>query len=270
MSESDDPLFLDATFHLTRRGIVAHLEGLQYLLASMDHTTVTFTAPNATATRTVTPDSEPVIEYFEDVRTVSVDDGRFGRFWFWSDVERLQMQVHQNPVVDVFELDFDHTFKDLGQRVVRTVLVPSTMELLGDRLGGARVLELYAGTGAVALEALSRGARAADFVENNPAALHSLKANVAKLRVTDRTRIFKNDALRWVHRLEPDRYDLTFADPPYGSRQADRLVEDWLTLRYSPVLTLEHAADHELPAGDDVRRRSRKMGDSRITVYEMR
>ncbi len=137
------------------------------------------------------------------------------------------------------------------------------MDLLEDRLDGARVLELYAGTGAVGLEALSRGAASADFVENNPAALHSLKANVAALRVTDRTRIFKKDALRWVHRLEPDTYDLAFADPPYGSKQADRLVEDWLELRYSRILTLEHAADHTLPRGGV----TRLFGDSAITIY---
>ena len=137
------------------------------------------------------------------------------------------------------------------------------MDLLANHLDGARVLELYAGTGAVGLEALSRGAASADFVENNPAALHALKANVAALRVTERTRIFKKDALRWVHRLEPGSYDIAFADPPYGSRQADRLVEDWLELRYSDVLTLEHAADHTLPRGGT----TRLFGDSAISVY---
>lgn len=137
------------------------------------------------------------------------------------------------------------------------------VELLARHLDRARILELYAGTGAVGLEALSRGAASVDFVENNPAALHSLKANVARLRVTDHTRIFKRDALRWVHRLEPGTYDVTFADPPYGSRQADRLVEHWIAAPYSAVLTLEHSADHALPAGG----RSYQFGDSRISIY---
>lgn len=137
------------------------------------------------------------------------------------------------------------------------------IELLSADLPRARVLELYAGTGAVGLEALSRGAASADFVENNPAALHSLKANVALLRATGRTRIFKRDALRWVHRLRPDSYDLVLADPPYGSRQSDRLVEHWLSNPYSTVFALEHAADHDLPAGG----RSYQYGDSKITVY---
>jgi 16S rRNA (guanine966-N2)-methyltransferase len=137
------------------------------------------------------------------------------------------------------------------------------MELVADHLHRARVLELYAGTGAVGLEALSRGARSVDFVENNPAALHSLKANVAALRVTHRTRIFERDALRWVRRLEPDAYHLVLADPPYGSRQADRLVEHWLRAPYCPLFTIEHAVDHALPGGGE----SHAFGDSRITVF---
>lgn len=137
------------------------------------------------------------------------------------------------------------------------------VELLSPDLPGARVLELYAGTGAVGLEALSRGAASVDFVENNPAALHALKANVAALRVGGRARIFKRDALRWVHRLGPNSYDLVLADPPYRSRQSDRLVEHWLSSPYSPLFTIEHAADHELPAGG----RSYRYGDSQLTVY---
>lgn len=137
------------------------------------------------------------------------------------------------------------------------------MELLAGELDGAKVLELYAGTGAVGLEALSRGARSVDFLENNPAALHSLKANIARLRVTDRARIFKRDALRWVHRLGPGSYDIVVADPPYGSRQSDRLVEHWLAAPYSRTLSLEHAADQTLPAGG----RTLRVGDSAITVY---
>lgn len=137
------------------------------------------------------------------------------------------------------------------------------VELLAEPLQGARVLELYAGTGAIGLEALSRGAASADFVENNPAALHSLKANVALLRVTHRTRIFKRDALRWVHRLQPGTYDIAFADPPYESRQSDRLVEDWLEAPYSAILTIEHATDHPLPPAE----RTHRHGDSTISFY---
>jgi 16S rRNA (guanine966-N2)-methyltransferase len=116
-------------------------------------------------------------------------------------------------------------------------------------LKGARVLELFAGTGAVGLEALSRGAASVDFVESGAASLHALKANVAALRVRERTRIFKKDALPFAAALEAGSYGVAFADPPYGSRMLDRLIERWVEVPFALVLTVEHAADHALPAG---------------------
>ncbi len=137
------------------------------------------------------------------------------------------------------------------------------MELVETDLAGARVLDLYAGTGALGIEALSRGAATADFVENSPSALHALKANVALIRAKDRTRIFKRDALRWAERLDAGSYDLAFADPPYGSRQGNRLVESWQATPFAAVLVLEHAADHAVPAGG----RTHRFEASALTVY---
>ncbi len=137
------------------------------------------------------------------------------------------------------------------------------MELLGTTIERARVLELYAGTGAVGLEALSRGARYADFVENNPAALHALKANVAALRASSRTRIFKQDALRYILRLPAGAYDVALADPPYGSKQTERVIERWLDVPFAGTLAIEHAADHRLPRAA----RTRVFGDSALSLY---
>ncbi|MEW5928489.1 MAG: RsmD family RNA methyltransferase [Gemmatimonadota bacterium] len=123
------------------------------------------------------------------------------------------------------------------------------MKLVEPYLEGARLIDLFAGTGALGLEAMSRGAKFADFVEDRPASLHALKANVAALHVREKTRIFKKDALRFAAALEPGSYDLAFADPPYGSRMLDRLIEGWQARPFSPILAVEHAADHELPAG---------------------
>jgi 16S rRNA (guanine966-N2)-methyltransferase len=72
------------------------------------------------------------------------------------------------------------------------------LDALGLRLAGATVLDLFAGSGALGLEALSRGAVSVDFVENGPASLHALKANIAALRVPDQCRVFKKDALKRV------------------------------------------------------------------------
>jgi 16S rRNA (guanine966-N2)-methyltransferase len=130
------------------------------------------------------------------------------------------------------------------------------LTLLEPRLQGARVVDLFAGTGALGLEALSRGAAYADFVENGPGSLHALKANVAALRVTGRTRVFKKDAIPFVAALPAGAYNVALADPPYGSRMLELLVRQWLETAFAEVLTVEHAADHELP------------GDGRVYLFE--
>src|SRR5215217_2132183 len=121
------------------------------------------------------------------------------------------------------------------------------LDLLGDDVRDARVLDLFAGTGALGLEAISRGARSADFVEFRPASLHALKANIAALRLRDRTRVFKRDALPFTNVLGENSYDIAFVDPPYGSRMLDRVIDTWKERRFSRVLAVEHAASHELP-----------------------
>jgi 16S rRNA (guanine966-N2)-methyltransferase len=93
-----------------------------------------------------------------------------------------------------------------------------------DAVADARVLDLFAGTGALGLEALSRGARFAVFVDNRPEARALIRANVAELGLGGLTRIFRRDAsaLGNVHPLEP--FSLVFADPPYGTGLAEQAL----------------------------------------------
>lgn len=137
------------------------------------------------------------------------------------------------------------------------------IKMLSADLTGARILDLFAGTGALGLEALSRGARYVDFVEYGPASLHALKANIAALRIREKTKVFKKDALPFAAALEADRYDIAFADPPYGSRMLDRLIESWHARKFSRILAVEHATDHVLPRGYD----KRIFEDSCVTIY---
>jgi 16S rRNA (guanine966-N2)-methyltransferase len=135
--------------------------------------------------------------------------------------------------------------------------------LVANDLKDARILDLFAGTGALGLEAISRGAKYADFVEIRPSSLHSLKANIGLLRLKERTRVFKRDALPFAAALDADRYDIAFVDPPYGSRMLDRVIDSWTERRFARVLVVEHASTHELPRGA-----SRQVyDDSAITVY---
>ncbi|MEQ1855524.1 MAG: RsmD family RNA methyltransferase [Longimicrobiales bacterium] len=123
-----------------------------------------------------------------------------------------------------------------------------TVGLVEKDFAGGRVLDLFAGTGAMGLEALSRGARYVDFVENGPGALHALKANVAALRESKKCRIFKKDVLPWIEPLEAGQYQVAFADPPYGSAKLDRVIQHWLKVPFAEVLVLEHDKDHVIDA----------------------
>jgi len=145
-------------------------------------------------------------------------------------------------------------------------------------LDGARVLELFAGSGALGLEALSRGAFSVDFVEDGPEALHALKANVAARRLDapsphgsrgrrrKAARVFKRDAIPFMHALEAGAYDIAFADPPYGSKKLDLVIARWQSVRFARLLSVEHASGQEVwPGGKTL-----DFGETRVTVYGVR
>lgn len=142
---------------------------------------------------------------------------------------------------------------------VRTAL----LNALGAAIADARVLDLFAGTGALGLEAISRGARHVDFVETRPSSLHALRANIASLRLRDRVRVFKRDAIPFAAALAAGSYDIAFADPPYASKMLDRVIESWHGIRFSRILAVEHAATHLLPA----RGRRTLLDQTAITIY---
>ena len=84
-----------------------------------------------------------------------------------------------------------------------------------DAVEGASVIDAFAGSGALGLEALSRGAASVDFVEISPRSIAALKANIEALSVGEVARVHRSDALRFAARLAPLSYDIAFADPPY-------------------------------------------------------
>ena len=134
------------------------------------------------------------------------------------------------------------------------------MSILAAALPGARVLDLYAGSGALGLEALSRGAASAVFVELNPPSLRALEANVAALGVGDRVTVHRGDALRFAERLAPGAFDLVFADPPYNRDDAASLVALFRRTPFARILSVEHSASERLD-GDSTRR----YGDTALT-----
>jgi 16S rRNA (guanine966-N2)-methyltransferase len=139
------------------------------------------------------------------------------------------------------------------------------MSIIGPRLPEARVLDLFAGSGALGLEALSRGAAVVDFVELAPRSIAAIRANAITLGAGESAVIHRADALRFIDRLEAHAYDVAFADPPYDLGLATAVAQAWLAVPFAAVIGIEHRADEVLP-GDAERRR---YGGTAITFYGM-
>src|SRR5262245_7474683 len=127
----------------------------------------------------------------------------------------------------------------------------SVFAWLGD-LEGVRALDLYAGSGALGIEALSRGATATVFVDQAPASLDALRRNLADLELRGRARVVRGDVVRALRRLARERaqFDLVFADPPYASGEAARLLAEPAlrdVLARGGTLVLECGRRHDLP-----------------------
>ena len=134
-----------------------------------------------------------------------------------------------------------------------------------------RVLDLYAGSGALAIEALSRGAEHADLVERASSVCAVARENLAKTRFTERARVLQGD----VERLLPDLkgpYDLVFLDPPYADARAPEVVQAVGSsglVRQGGAIVYEHGKRTVPPAasGAFAARPSRCHGDTCITIY---
>jgi len=137
------------------------------------------------------------------------------------------------------------------------------MSILQLDLPDARVLDLYAGSGALGLEALSRGAISADFVEKDPRSLRALEENIATLGAGDLATIHRRPALAFAESLATLSYDVAFADPPYTTGDAAKLAERWKADPFSRVLSVEHSAKDAMPEGGV----TRKYGSTAITFY---
>lgn len=158
----------------------------------------------------------------------------------------------------------------------------------GAPLAGAAVLDLFAGTGSLGIEALSRGAARAVFVEAAGPSLAALARNLERLGLSrERAAIRRGDALRWLPRLaaEGARFDLVFVDPPYGQGLAAAAVERLAALGLvasGGLVVAEHAEADPMPeraaarepaagapAGAGlVRVDRRRYGRTAITLYE--
>jgi len=140
----------------------------------------------------------------------------------------------------------------------------------GGRFGapfeGAHVLDLFAGTGALGLEAMSRGAGSAVFVDNGRKAVSLIKANIDTLRCTN-TRVIPKDATR-LPKCDGDRATLVFLDPPYGKNLGGRALQSAIQqgwLADDALVVWEENAPQSVPDGFRLLD-TRRYGDTHVTV----
>lgn len=162
-----------------------------------------------------------------------------------------------------------------GLRPTSDKLRETLFNVLAPRIAGARVLDGYAGTGAVGIEALSRGARAVTFVERDRRAAALVAANLARCGLREGCAIIRAGFAEAARRTLPaSAFDLVLLDPPYDDEVdlAEVLGAATSLLAAGGLIVLEHARRREGPAaaGDLVRARVVTSGDSALSIYERR
>lgn len=137
------------------------------------------------------------------------------------------------------------------------------MSILQPDIPGSRVVDLFAGSGALGLEALSRGAASVTLVEKSARSIRAIASNIETLGAGDSATIKRADAILFAKGLSAGDFDVAFADPPYEGGFAPLLASIWLETPFSSILSVEHKRGEKMPDATDTRR----YGTSAITFY---
>lgn len=139
---------------------------------------------------------------------------------------------------------------------------------IGDEIGGARVLDAFAGSGAIGLEALSRGANTVTFVEKDRIAAKIIVANCKLLDVGDKSEVIKTTINNWLETSNPQLYDVIFADPPYHDEQFSTVKKLFSLLKPNGLMVLSHTGIREVPVQNEiVVVDNRSYGNAHLTYF---
>jgi 16S rRNA (guanine966-N2)-methyltransferase len=143
--------------------------------------------------------------------------------------------------------------------------------ILGDRVDGARVLDLYAGSGAIGIEALSRGALSADFVERDRRAIEALRANLSRTKLTGGASVHPVGVEHYLQAPERRPWDLAFVDPPYELHAMVAPLRALVPhLAPGAWVVIKHFWRTELPTIHGLAvRRTRRFGETTLTFLEL-
>lgn len=167
----------------------------------------------------------------------------------------------------------DMSIRPTSDRVRESVFNILTHGIEGFSLNGARVIDLFAGTGALGIEAVSRGAAYCLFVEEAPDARALIRKNVEAMGLTGETRIFRRDATDLGPAGNMDPYDLAFLDPPYGKGLGEKALAGladgkWLTPGAICMLEERAGTDVAIPAAFELLD-TRTYGDTEVRFLRL-
>ncbi len=168
------------------------------------------------------------------------------------------------------------SLKGLTLRPTSDMLRETLFNILGPRVDGSRFLDLFAGTGAIGIEAVSRGAAFVAFVEKHSKTVHLIRENLASLEIVDGVRLIPCDAIAALAALEKESvapFDFIFLDPRYANqseyKETLRAIDESKLLHDSTIIIVEHYKSFELPASLSRFERARilRQGDAALTFY---
>ena len=161
--------------------------------------------------------------------------------------------------------------KDRGTRPIADRVKETLFAILGERVPDARFLDLYAGSGAIGIEALSRGAASADLVERDRGALEALRANLVAARVAEDARVSASDVEVFLRTTTDGPWDLVVLDPPYEVRAIVAPLQAVVPhLAAGAVVVVKHFWRTEVPDVDRLAEfRQRRFGETMLTFLEL-
>ncbi len=160
-------------------------------------------------------------------------------------------------------------------RPTAQIVKGSVFDTLYGRVQDAVVLDLFAGSGSIGIEALSRGASRVVFVEQDQKILKALRTNLDRCRVADQAEVVRGDAVKYLERLIRSKktFDIIFVDPPYASKLSQRIAGTISSAgrKICGLLITESGGEYDIPSGGSLeKKRTRKFGQTIVTYLEYR
>lgn len=168
------------------------------------------------------------------------------------------------------------TLEGKGTRPMLSRIRKSLFDLIGNRITDADFLDLFAGTGSVGIEALSRNAASATFIEKEAAAIEVINGNLSLFDLSGRARVYRRDVLSWLSLVagEGEAFDIIFVGPPYFQNLADKVLEQIPgagILKEDGLIFIQHYKKEKIVVPDGLElAEERKYGDMFLSIITLK